>query len=191
MKIQNEPGIYVYYISDFTKQEKFYYFENIQSFAKMVTKNMIDYLIVKDVDGIYKEVQNQIEDQEYRNLFYYKNGLGCKFFYVCDHNGYRIPRERIVEEYNKIIEERSKRFNFGWSYRCNGRKKPAYGHHYAISGFRTRKNDFIDEDVLELGINVKYRRKAVTPDSWVIEKHSHNEKCWKKQRKVKHQWERK
>ena len=45
-----------------------------------------------------------------------------------------------------------------------------------------------DIDIIDLDLNVKYRNKAIPPDSWDREKHSYNDKSWKTQSKRKHQW---
>lgn len=191
MKIQNIPGIYVYFIKDYTKQEQYYYFKNVQELVKYFNAKTIETLVVTNSEDIYREVRNVYGDDEYRNIRYYCHHVDCKFYYICDHNGRQYSKEFLIVERHKYSEEWNRLQDQKWRNRWAGRKRPAWGHYHHISGVRTRRNNFVDEDVQELDIVVKYRKKAVTPDSWDVEKWTHNEKCWKKQRKVRHQWDRK
>lgn len=176
MKIQNESGIYVYYTFD--KHIKYYYFENWNQFFKYFQYSY--YQIkndFKDWDWIYKTHDQPLNCYVYR-----------VYYSVHNEDGTWYPVEYInikYEEFLKVVKKQNNKLQHN---RRHGRKKKAWGHYVNIKTFRSNKQAIKDIDIIELDLNVKYRNKAIPPNSWDREKFSHLDKSWKTQSKRKHQW---
>lgn len=184
MKIQNNPGIYAYFVDTtglFTKKVQFYYFDTWKSFFSIfgnVKRNIEQF---GDWDKIWFTCERNEKN-------YYWRSVGLAYYAVYDQDGRWFSPAYLIEKYGEIEKARKKRVNDYIHQRRHGRKKGAWGHYYAIKTARTNRNYFVDPDVEELGINVKYRSKANPPDSWDREKSSSMEKSWKCQSKREHQW---
>lgn len=184
MLYQEKPGIYVYSInnSGLDKIIQFSYYENWIEFYKSYS-----YRWIQETFGTYEDIWKKHKPITNRYSSY--NTIPDFYYAAYDENGNWFSPDRIVGFHSQWLEYCNKRNKKRLHNRRHGRKKPVWGHYLRITGVGVRRNDYEYPEFDELGIHVKYRRKAVTPDPWSVEKWTHNEKCWKKQSKKSHQWE--
>jgi len=188
MIVQNHKGIYVYYVGTvyLNKKVVYYYFENWNDFFKFFSQ----WKIISQFGTIEKIWQNvSEEDREVRRYPYPNSSYYNPLYYAAyDEEGNWFSPSYIGSFYGSWKKERAKKRGSILHNRRHGRKRKAYGNYRKIGTFGSNRNDFYDPDAEEMDIAIKYRRKAVPPDSWDREAISSNEKCWKCQSKHKHQW---
>lgn len=179
MKIQNFQGIYVYYTLN--KEVKYYYFLNWEGFFKYF--GGFYFSKIKDNFRNWEDIWRTHPNSGLFNYYWGVTSTSNIYYSAYDENGNWYPKEYINYQYSLYVKACKKA-----NKKYGTRSKRAYGHHYNIKTFTTRRDFQKDVDVEELEINVKYRSKALPPDNWDREKYSHNDKCWKTQSKRKHQW---
>jgi len=183
MKVQNHPGIYAYYVDNYSLHKKvnFWYFDNWKSFFN-VFRN-VKYF--KQQFGDWSKIWHTCERDD---VNYYWRNVALAYYAIYDQDGNWFPPEYLVEQYVKYEKARKKRIDDSIHSRRHGRKRKAWGHYHRIETFRSNREFYYDEEAKELGIDIKYRNRAVPPDSWDREKFSSMEKSWKCQSKRPHQW---
>lgn len=184
MKIQNDPGIYVYFVDVglLTKKLRWYHFETWKSFFQYFKHKSVIAEQFGDYDKLWFSA-DALLTANWRGSCFLR-----AYFAAYDQDGNWFSPQQLIQKQAEYEVTRKKHCCDYIHKRRHGRKKKAWGHYHAIKVLRSNRSYFIDPDVEELGLNVKYRSKANPPDSWDREKFSHLDKSWKTQSKRDHQW---
>jgi hypothetical protein len=188
MKIQNVPGIYVYYVDDnfglVSRRVAYYYFDTWENFFNYFSQWSILCQFV-NWDKIWYKVSDEDKAARYYSYAYRNHPV---YYAAYDQDGNWLSPSYISGFYDAWKKQR----DYRWKVRCHnrrhGRKRGAYGSYRRIHTLGANRNDFYDVDAQELDIVIQYRRKAVPPDAWDREAFSNAEKSWKYQSKREHQW---
>lgn len=178
MKIHNTPGFYAYYLQsrDISKKVYYHYFASWHELCSFYGD--IRRCDFADLESLWKNAE----------FLVYQCYFTVQRYHLCDENGNQIHESIIRSEFEKYNNIKRKQRLHHYHTKRHGRKRSAWGRYYSIRTVRSRKNYYIDPDVIELQIDIKYRNKAYPPCSWDREKRQHVEKCWKRQSKRSHQW---
>jgi hypothetical protein len=186
MKIQNVPGIYVYYVDDglcyVSRKLRYFYFDTWNSFFNYFTTYKLS-----DRFGDWDDIWHSV-DMSSRYSAYAWQRIPVSHFAVYDQDGNWYSIDALAWKAHEYRKAQKKKGSAWIHQKRHGRKKSAWGHYHPITTFRSNREDYLFPEAEDYDIIISYRRKAVPPDSWDREKCSHQEKCWKRQSKREHQW---